>query len=297
MSRPPVAAESEAQAETHRLAAIAGFRLVTADLPRLSSFYRDVLGFAADGAEEAIGGEEVRLLGLHGSGRRQALRLGSQSVAIEQFDPPGRPYTSDGNAASLNFQHLALVVTDMAQAYQRVREAAAISEGGPQHLPVSSGGVHAYKFRDPDGHPLELLQFPDGSRPQAWRGKSAKDGQIGLGIDHSAISVADADRSAAFYGSLGLRAGERTLNQGPTQQGLDGLRDVRVTVVPLQASEGTPHLELLAYHNPLGAAGPLLHANDVAATRIVWQGRRPALLRDPDGHLQQVTPSEQPPPR
>ena len=292
MSRSPVGAGSQSQAASRQLASIAGFRLVTADLPRLVGFYRDVLGFVADGPEQAISGDEICLLGLHGSGRRQALRIGGQSVAIEQFSNPGRPYPAHGDAASLSFQHLALVVADMAPAYQRVRGAAAISEGGPQHLPASSGGVHAYKFRDPDGHPLELLQFPDGSRPPAWRGKSADAGQIALGIDHSAISVADAEVSVAFYGALGLQTGERTLNQGPRQQSLDDLRDVHVTVVPMHAPEATPHLELLRYHIPVGAADPAPQANDVAATRIVWRGRTAGLLRDPDGHLQQVATSE-----
>lgn len=35
-------------------------------------------------------------------------------------------------------------------------------------LPESSGGVTAFKFRDPDGHPLELLAFPDGKVPSRW---------------------------------------------------------------------------------------------------------------------------------
>ena len=287
---------SDAPAAAQQLSSIAGFRLVTADLTRLLGFYQNMLGFVADGPEQTIGEDEMRLLGLsglslRGSGRRQALRFGGQSLAIEQFDPPGRPYPADGNAASLWFQHLALVVADMAPAYQRVRDAAAISDGGPQHLPASSGGVYAYKFRDPDGHPLELLQFPNGSWPKAWQGKSAAAGQIGLGIDHSAISVANAEASATFYGALGLAPGERTLNQGPEQQSLDDLCDVEVTVAPMQPAGRTPHLELLAYRVPRGAAGQALRANDVAATRIVWRGARAALLRDPDGHLQQIITS------
>jgi catechol 2,3-dioxygenase-like lactoylglutathione lyase family enzyme len=279
---------SDPQTGAQRLSAIAGFRLVTADLSRLSTFYRDVLGFVLDGPQQAISGDEMRLLGLRGSGRRQALRLGGQAVAIEQFDPSGRPYPADGNPASLSFQHLALVIDDMEQAFQRVRGQVAISQDGPQHLPPSSGGVVAYKFRDPDGHPLELLQFRDDARPHAWQDKSAIAGQIGLGIDHSAISVVDVDSSIAFYGSLGLKPGERTLNRGTQQQRLDSLRDAQVTVTPMQASEGTPHLELLGYLVPRGAPGPVLQANDIAATRIVWHGTRTALLRDPDGHLQQI---------
>jgi catechol 2,3-dioxygenase-like lactoylglutathione lyase family enzyme len=274
------------------VSAIAGFRLVTADLPSLARFYQHVLGFVADGPAQAVSQDEMRLLGLRGCGCRQALRLGDQSLAIEQFDPPGRPYPADGDAAALSFQHLALVIADMAQAYQRVGAAAAISQGGPQHLPVSSGGVYAYKFRDPDGHPLELLQFPDGSQPKAWQGKSALDGQIGLGIDHSAISVADADVSAAFYGALGREPGERTLNRGPEQQRLDNLRDVVVTVAPLHAAAATPHVELLGYHVPPAAAARVMQANDVAATRIVWCGTQAGLLRDPDGHFQQIAPQQ-----
>ena len=61
----------------------------------------------------------------------------------------------------------------------------------------------------------------------------------------------------------------------------------------MQPAAGTPHLELLGYHVPRGAAGPALQANDVAATRIVWRGTRAALLRDPDGHLQQIATSGQ----
>ena len=274
------------------LTAIAGFRLVTADLPRLGRFYQEVLGFVADGPEQAMTPEELGLLGIHGGGRRQGLRLGEQIVAIEQFDTTGRPYPDHGDAASLWFQHLALVVADMAVAFQRVEaEAAPISRGGPQHLPQSSGGVHAFKFRDPDGHPLELLQFPPDSRPAAWQGKSAAGDQIGLGIDHSAISVADADASAGFYRSLGLKPGNRTLNQGPEQQRLDHLGSVEVAVVPMQPEAGTPHLELLGYRTPRGAAGPPRQPNDVAATRIVWHGAQESLLSDPDGHLQQILPT------
>jgi catechol 2,3-dioxygenase-like lactoylglutathione lyase family enzyme len=284
---------SNGRAAAQVLSAIAGFRLVTADLARLRHFYRDVLGFEPAGPEHDIGGEEITLLGLHGRGRRHALRLGDQIIAIEQFDPPGRPCPAEVNAASLSFQHLALVVTDIASAYHRVRVATAISECGPQHLPASSGDVEAYKFRDPDGHPLELLRFPDAGCPVAWRGKIAAGMQIGLGIDHSAISVADGDASAAFYGALGLKPGDGSFNQGPEQQRLDNLQDVRVTVSPMHAATGTPHLELLCYQVPRGAAGQALRANDVAATRIVWRGTRAALLRDPDGHLQQIVTADQ----
>ena len=198
---------SSEAAEGAPLRSILGFRLVTRDLPRLRRFYQETLGFAADGPEQAIPSGELALLGVPGVARRQALQLGEQLVALDQFDITGRPYPDHGDAASLWFQHLALVVADMAEAYRRVAAYKPISEAGPQHLPQSSGGVHAFKFRDPDGHPLELLQFPAGSRPPAWQGRAAVAGQIGLGIDHSAISVTDADASTAVLSLARSRAG------------------------------------------------------------------------------------------
>ena len=270
------------------LRSITGFRLVTADLPRLTRFYAEMLGFAAAGPPVPIGADEMALLELSGRGQRQVLRMGAQSVALDAFEQPGAPYPAQGDAASLWFQHLALVVTDLAAAHARLGGVRPITEGGPQHLPPSSGGVGAFKFRDPDGHPLELLQFPAAGTPPPWRGRSAAPGQIGLGIDHSAISVNDVAASAAFYEGLGLAAGNRSHNHGPEQQRLDDLRDVQVVVAPMQPAQSPPHLELLCYQTPRGEAGPRLRANDVAATRIVWQGSTAALLRDPDGHLHQV---------
>ena len=104
------------------------------------------------------------------------------------------------SASDLCFQHFAIVVADMALAYRRLCSVSgwtAISIDGPQRLPPSSGGVSAFKFRDPDGHPLELLAFPDGRWPAQWRARS--NGDLALGIDHSAISVSDSARSIAFY--------------------------------------------------------------------------------------------------
>ena len=201
-----------------RLYGIKSFRLVTQDLPRMVAFYRGVLGFAAVGDIKAIGTEEMGLLGLQAGGRRQDLSIGSQTVAIDEFEIEGHSYPVDASAASLRFQHLALVVVDIEEAHARLRDIAPISIAGPQQLPASSGGVQAFKFRDPDGHPLELLQFPQDDMPATWKNRSPAPGQIALGIDHSAISVHGADTSIAFYGDLALKQGKRTFNTGPAQE-------------------------------------------------------------------------------
>ena len=114
-----------------KLQAVAGFALVTADIARLVAFYRDVLGFASHGADHAVGSCEMALLGLSGWGRRQALTLGDQTVWIDQFGQAGQAYPADGDAASLWFQHLALVTDDIPAAYGRLRGVTPISEGGP----------------------------------------------------------------------------------------------------------------------------------------------------------------------
>ena len=258
--------------------AITAFRLVTRDADRLARFYA-ALGFAV-GDRHRIADAEMAMLGLTGEGVRLPLMLGTQRIDLDQFAVAGRPYPEGANAADLIFQHFALVTRNPAAAWSRALAAGAtpISRDGPVTLPASSGGGTAVKFRDPEGHPLELLCFPD-------------DGVNGDGavhrIDHSAISVADADASIAFYTERGLTVGDETLNQGPTQIALDGLDDVRVRVVPLQPATQPPHLELLAYLHPASRPHHPLSANDIAATRLVWDGGTTGLMRDPDGHLHQ----------
>ncbi|WP_454883226.1 VOC family protein [Sphingomonas oryzagri] len=269
---------------TARFTAILAFRLVTSEPERLADFYTG-LGFNR-GEAKPIPGPEMALLGLHGGGSRLPLWLGGQRVELDHFEEAGRPYPSDVTGADTRFQHLALVTDDAAAAWSRASALGAmpISLAGPVTLPASSGGVIAVKFRDPEGHPLELLQFPRGSR-------STSSGL--LGIDHSAISVTDVDASLRFYERLGLSMRGRTLNRGPTQAALDGLAGAEVDVVPLMPAVAMPHLELLGYRTPVPRRAEPLAPNDVAATRIVWSADRDALQRDPDGHLHLLTKTQE----
>ena len=264
-----------------KLDAIAGFRLVARDGDRLARFYV-ALGFEADRARH-IEPPELSLLGLVGGGMRWSMQLGDARIDIDQYTQPGRPYDADASSASTCFQHFALVTDDVDASWLLVLQAGGlpISSGGPITLPASVGGVTAVKFRDPEGHPLELIRFPG-------RAARVRSGPGLLGIDHSAVSVADLARSEVFYAGYGLARGEATLNHGPTQAALDGLDDVQVDVVPMRPAEAKPHVELLHYRRPRPPASAPWSVADVTATRIVWRGAVPALLRDPDGHLHQV---------
>lgn len=262
--------------------AILGFRLVTQAPERLARFYEG-LGFVV-GKSAPISAEEMAVLGLPGGGERLSLTRGPSRLDLDRFDLPGAAYPADAGVADPVFQHLAFVTHDAAQGWDLARGLGAvpISRDGAVTLPATSGGVTTVKFRDPQGHPLEWLAFPAGSNPD-WRGVAHP------GIDHSAIAVRDVPASMAFYARAGLVARGTTLNMGPAQVALDGADDVEVEVIPLRPALRTPHLELLGYRWPVGRPCAPLRANDVAATRIVWAAGAEALVRDPDGHLHQLT--------
>ena len=186
---------------------LARFALVTQDAARLCRFYEQAMGFcrlaAGRHSQSGTGADSITLV------------LGREFVELLQFHVPGRPYPDAASASDPCFQHFAIAVADIDKAYRRLCRVAgwrAISTGGPQLLPASSGGVSAFKFRDPDGHPLELLEFPEGRSPARWRARPNR--ELFLGIDHSAIAVSDSARSSTFYEALGLRLAARSLNSG-----------------------------------------------------------------------------------
>jgi catechol 2,3-dioxygenase-like lactoylglutathione lyase family enzyme len=287
--------------------------LICREPERLACFYESALGFVR-GKESSIGGDRLAsLLRIPGAEARIiGMGLGGQPIELVNIKPAGQPYPAEVPAWSSLFQHFAIVVSDMAAAYAKLsahKNWHPISTAGPQVLPASSGGVAAFKFRDPEGHPLELLAFPPGAIPEPWK-KAA--GHDFLGIDHSAISVADTSRSVEFYHSLGFQRSGGSLNTGSAQDRLDNAKGAVVEVTALASLEEPPHLELLCYrevsvHGPKGSA-----INDAAATQLVLaassigalhalyaqnadafvsrpvpfeDGVARAILRDPDGHL------------
>jgi catechol 2,3-dioxygenase-like lactoylglutathione lyase family enzyme len=244
--------------------------LTVNDLDRASAFYREALGFRP---VENQPDSSRKNDGLASDGvRSERLWLGSQEIELRQFDVQGAPYPADSTAADLWFQHFAIVTRDMEGALARLvgRGASPITQDGPQRLPPASGSVVAYKFRDPDGHPLELIQFPRGVAGFAQPSVSV---ETTAGIDHSALSVADADRSIAFYAALGLSLGSRQLNTGPAQERLDGLSGVSVEVIAMLPSDWpTPHVELLSYDTPRGRpAHPGSSRRDIADSSLIFE--------------------------
>ncbi len=242
------------------IAQIAGIGLNVADVARAAAFYR-ALGFSGDGARLSCGGFRLDLAAATGA------RYPEPRAANDPW-----------------FQHFAIAVADIDAATERALAAGAtpISRGGPQLLPPNTGSVTAWKFRDPDGHPLELSYLP-GSR---WLADAAA-GAVFLGVDHTALAVADLTAAQAWYAARGCHATGRSLNTGPEQDRLDGLAGVAVDIVALAPPGGEPHLELLCYRSPRPAPPRAVGEADVAATRTLIRGGRSET--DPDGHRLALT--------
>ena len=76
-------------------------------------------------------------------------------------------------------------------------------------------------FKDPDGHPLEIIRFPPGKGDPRWQNPGDR---LFLGIDHTAIVVADTDAALRYYRDiLGLRVAGQSENYGTEQEHLNNV--------------------------------------------------------------------------
>jgi catechol 2,3-dioxygenase-like lactoylglutathione lyase family enzyme len=245
------------------------------DIERSAAFYVNALGFERVGDR----GPDERACreppGDVSSGiRTVALRLGSETIELDQYDAgTSRSIPADSRSNDLWFQHFAIVVSDMDGAYERLqRFSFAPISTKPQTIPasnVAAAGIRAFKFKDPDGHPLELLYFPPGKGAPRWQ---VAHGRLFLGIDHSAISVADTNASTAFYrDALGFKITGSGTNTGPTQAALDAIPNPVVQITGLRPiSASGPGLEFLQYIEPgPGRPAPQGRRQDLSRVRLV----------------------------
>ncbi len=297
--------------------------ITVSDLDRVLPFYTTVLPFKLIGVRSVGGPVLARLFGLSEAGvsaRIATLQLGAETLELMDFtQPDGQPIPADSRSNDGWFQHIAIVVSDIDKAYHLLRQHKVVQiSTGPQTLPAyipAAAGVSAFYFRDPDGHPLELISFPPGKGKPGWQ---QPNGALFLGIDHTAIGSDDTDRSLAFYRDvLGLRVGGNSENYGPEQEHLNQVFGARLLISGLTTGSGVG-IELLDYLAPPGGrpypatsrATDLWHWHttlmvsklDELLTRIQTQkytlvsagivsldglgiaAKRGLLVRDPDGH-------------
>jgi catechol 2,3-dioxygenase-like lactoylglutathione lyase family enzyme len=271
--------------------------LTVSDLDRSVEFYTSVLTFEKLSERGAEGPEYEHLEGVFGAHARIArLRLGDEFLELTEYlAPKGRPAPPDSHSNDRWFQHVAIIVSDMDGAYRRLRDRKVqFASSSPQRLPdwnKNAAGIRAFYFRDPDGHPLEILAFPLDKGDAKWH---APAGQLFLGIDHTAIVVSNTEASLRFYrDTLGFRIVGESENYGTEQEHLNNVFGAHLRITSLRAPHG-PGIEFLEYLSP--GDGRPYPADEKPNDLVHWQTQLHAahpepglnghaiLVRDPDGH-------------
>ena len=266
-----------------RVSAVGAIGMTVSSADRAAAFYADVLGFERVSDVELAGEASERRLGVPGVRARViTMRLGDERIELTEYlTPRGRSVPADSRSHDRWFQHVAIIVSDMDRAYARLRAAGVEHVSpGPQRLPdwnPNAGGIRAFYFKDPDGHVLEVLWFPPGKGAAKWRRTDA----LFLGIDHTAIVVADTARSLACYrDTLGLVVAGESENWGPEQERLNNVPGARLRITTLRAAGG-PGIEFLHYVTP--ADGRPFPADARANDLTYWQT---ALVTDDSAAVQ-----------
>jgi len=305
--------------------AVGPIAITVSSLDQALDFYTSVLPFEKVMETRMSGDDFARLTGVPGAHIRVAtLRLGDDSIELTEFvSPKGRPFPPDSRSNDHWFQHIAIIVRDMEAAHALLDEKMVEhASKAPQRLPdwnVNAGGIKAFYFRDPDGHYLEILQFPSGKGHAKWHRPTDK---LFLGIDHTAIVVGDTDASLKFYRDvLGLRVVGASENYGMEQEDLNNVPGAHLRITTLRAANG-PAIEFLEYLMPRD--GRPLPSDARVNDLLCWQTSltiedaaellrqlkaggytlvssvetdslgpaNPILVRDPDGHVMRIQASK-----
>jgi catechol 2,3-dioxygenase-like lactoylglutathione lyase family enzyme len=286
-----------ARAQETRVQGVEAVGFTVSDMDRSVEFFSRVLDFEKTSDVEVAGEAYEHLQGVFGLRMRVVrMKLGEEQIELTEYlAPRGRSIPEDARSNDHAFQHVAIVVSDMQAAYRHLREnRVRHASNGPQRLPdwnEKAGGIEAFYFKDPDGHPLEVLAFPRDKGAAKWHRAADKPF---LGIDHTAIVVGDTSASLRFYRDrLGLSVAGSSENYGTEQEHLNNVFGARVRITALRAAAG-PGIELLEYLAPRDGRPypPDLKANDIAhwQTTLDTQGAEPAWRRLLDGGVLLVSP-------
>ena len=254
--------------------AVEAIGMTVGNMERSIAFYSDVLSFERISDVEVWGEDYERYQGVFGLRMRVVrMRLGAEAIELTEYlTPRGRPIPVDSRSHDRWFQHIAIIVSDMDRAYASLRQQhVEHASPAPQRLPdwnANAGGIRAFYFKDPDGHPLEILWFPEGKGDTKWHRRNDR---LFLGIDHTAIVVSDTAQSLRCYrDALGLRVVGESENYGPEQERLNNVFGARLRITTLRAPAG-PGVEFLEYLTPRdGRPAPAdARANDLAHWQTV----------------------------
>jgi catechol 2,3-dioxygenase-like lactoylglutathione lyase family enzyme len=243
---------AHAQAVTH----IETVGFTVSDMDRSIDFYTRVLPFEKVSDTEVFGTDFEHLTGVFGARVRVVdLKLGEEKIELTEYlTSQGRPIPADSRSNDRWFQHVAIIVSNMDKAYQQLRaNKVRHASTGPQTLPAyisAAAGIKAFYFKDPDDHVLEILQFPPDKGAAKWHERT-RSGRLFLGIDHTAIAVADSDESLKVYRDrLGLTVVGTSDNFGPEQEHLNNVFGAKLHITGLHTAMDGIAVEFLEYVAP-----------------------------------------------
>jgi len=307
--------------DNEAVTAVDAIGMTVSDMDRAIDFYHSALTFEKISDVEVWGAEYEHLQGLFGVRMRVVrMQLGDEIIELTEYlAPQGRPLPVDARSNDRWFQHIAIVVSDMDKAYQHLRNfKIKHASTAPQQIPdwnKAAAGIRAFYFRDPDDHNLEIIYFPPGKGDPKWQMPTDR---LFLGIDHTAIVVADTETSLKFYRDvLGLQIKGESVNYGTEQEHLNNVFGARLRISALRAERG-PGIEFLEYLAPRDGrptpvdirSNDLMHWQTTLATKNVETAflrlqagkvtfvssgvvglsegklafKKGVLVRDPDGH-------------
>ena len=260
---------AESKTPVHAVDAVG---MTVSNMDKSVDFYSKVLDFQKISDSEVLGDDYEHLQGIFGLRMRVVrMRLGEETIELTEYlTPKGRPFPGDTRSNDRWFQHIAIVVSDMDKAFERLRSnKVRYASNAPQTLPAwnkGAAGIRAFYFRDPDGHFLEIIYFPAGKGNPKWQGNHDK---LFLGIDHTAIVVDDTEESLKFYkDELGMKIAGRSLNYGTEQEHLNNVFGAVLRITSLKSQEG-PGIEFLDYLAP--GDGRPAPADEKANDIMHWQ--------------------------
>ncbi len=292
-----------------------------ADIDKSLAFYREVFGLTPERPTappisnpvlqdlSATPGSEVRI---------NSLKLPGSAIGLEftEFTGVDR-HPVRGGVQDPGSSMLALVVTDLDAAVARAKTAGAvvITTGG---VPIRQGAPDAKSYnraiflRDPDGFAMEVLQMYPGQPAPASTGGIVVSGGL-------ALTVGDADRTAAFWKPFGVQVKVGAPMQGRstmTELTATGNANMRLGTVSIPGAEGrwliqeftgiprtprqgrlqdpgTPAITLSV--RDLDAAMAIIRQSgapivSVGGQVVHWPGRPggSVFIRDPDGILFEI---------